>query len=150
MISVTKAVENFLFVLASVIVVCALVCQLSQMKPVVVVSGSMEPSITTGSLALIDTKESAINIGDVVSFRAGDALVTHRVIEITEEGYRTKGDNNDIADVGTVTQDQIEGKLVYDIPGLGYLLKVIALPAGTALTLLYIIMKGINRVKGND
>lgn len=148
--TVVKATENILFAAAVAIMVCALACQLLHLKPVVVVSGSMEPSIMTGSLAFIDKKDKVIEEGDIISFYAGDALVTHRVIEITENGYRTKGDNNETADAGIVTDGQLEGTLVFNLRGMGYFLKVFALPVGTAMTLLYIIMKGINKGKRND
>ena len=148
--TVVKATENILFAAAVAIMVCALACQLLHLKPVVVDSGSMEPSIMTGSLAFIDKKDKVIEEGDIISFYAGDALVTHRVIEITENGYRTKGDNNETADAGIVTDGQLEGTLVFNLRGMGYFLKVFALPVGTAMTLLYIIMKGINKGKRND
>lgn len=147
---VIKVTENVLFVTAMVIMICALLCQMMQIKPVVVVSGSMEPAIMTGSLAFIDKKAHQIAEGDVISFRSGDALVTHRVVEITDEGYRTKGDNNKVEDVGIVEEENVEGKVAFNVPGLGYFLKVIALPAGTIATLLYLIMKGINRGKRYD
>lgn len=148
--TVVKATENILFAAAVAIMVCALACQLLHLKPVVVVSGSMEPSIMTGSLAFIDKKDKVIEEGDIISFYAGDALVTHRVIEITENGYRTKGDNNESADAGLVTDSQLEGTLIFNLQGMGFFLKVVALPIGTATTLLYIIMKGINKGKRND
>ena len=147
---VIKALENTLFIMAVAVMICALACQLAQIKPVVVVSGSMEPAVATGSLAFIDKKDKTIEEGDVISFRAGEALVTHRVISITGEGYKTKGDNNDIADAGYVKDEQIEGTLAFNIPGMGYFLKVIALPAGAAALLLYIIMKGTKKGKRYD
>ena len=145
-----KAIENILFIMAVAIMICALTCQLLQLKPLVVLSGSMEPSIMTGSLVVIDKKQHEIKEGDVISFRAGDVLVTHRVIDVTEEGYKTKGDNNEIADAGTVSRAAVEGVVAFNVDGLGYFLKVIALPAGTAITLLYIIMKGIEKGKRYD
>ena len=50
-----KITENLLFVAAVFIMACALICQFAGLKPVVVMSGSMEPAIETGSLAFIDT-----------------------------------------------------------------------------------------------
>lgn len=142
---VIKVIENTLFVIAIAVMICALTCQLMQLKPLVVLSGSMEPSIMTGSLVVIDKKENNIKEGDIISFRSGDALVTHRVTEVTEEGYKTKGDNNEIEDASIVPKRAVEGVVVFNVAGLGYFLKVIVLPAGTAVTLLYIIMKGIKK-----
>lgn len=144
---VIKTTENFLFVMAVFILACSLICQIMGLKPVVVLSGSMEPAIKTGSLAFIDTSDRVVCEGDVISFRSGDLLVTHRVVEITGDGYRTKGDNNDTADAGIVKDSSLEGKILFSIPGAGYFLKTIALPASIAGILLYIFMKVIYRGK---
>ncbi len=140
---VIKLTENVLFIAAVFIMACSLICQFAALKPVVVMSGSMEPAIGTGSLAFIDTGEREIFKGDVISFHAGDLLVTHRVIEITAQGYRTKGDNNDMADVGIVRDANVEGKVLFSIPGAGFFLKTIAMPAGIAAILIYLFMKVI-------
>lgn len=43
-----------------------------------------------------------ISVGDIVTFKQGNALIVHRVIEkgIDEQGvyFITKGDNNDLSD----------------------------------------------------
>lgn len=142
---IIKTTENLLFGIAVLIMACSLICQITDLKPVVVLSGSMEPAIKTGSLAFIDTSDRDIFVGDVISFRAGDMLVSHRVVEITESGYRTKGDNNDVADAGIVKDGGVEGKILFSIPGAGYFLKTAALPAGIVITLIYLFMKVIYR-----
>lgn len=138
-----KLTENVLFAAAVIVMACSLICQFAGIKPVVVMSGSMEPAIGTGSLAFIDTGDREVFKGDVISFRSGDLMVTHRVIEITNDGYRTKGDNNDTADIGIVKDSDVEGKILFSIPGAGFALKTAALPAGIAVALLYIFMKVI-------
>lgn len=144
---IIKTTENLLFIIAVLIMTCSLTCQIMDLKPVVVLSGSMEPAIKTGSLAFIDTNRKEVFKGDVISFRAGNLLVSHRVIEVTEQGYKTKGDNNDVADAGIVKDSSVEGKILFSIPGAGYFLKTVALPAGMAITLLYIFMRVIYRGK---
>lgn len=74
-------------------------------KPLIVISGSMEPGIMTGDL-LIATKTdvSELGTGDVVSLPSEltDKLVTHRIVAIAEgDGDRIitmKGDNNEFED----------------------------------------------------
>ena len=71
-------------------------------KPVAVYSGSMEPTIHVGGLALdraIPSKN--VRVGDVITFSdpyVKGRLVTHRVIHVLETphglAYRTKGDAN--------------------------------------------------------
>ena len=142
-----KITENLLFVAAVFIMACALICQFAGLKPVVVMSGSMEPAIETGSLAFIDTGDREVFKGEVISFHTGGMLVTHRVIEVTDKGYRTKGDNNETADVGIVKDPSIEGKILFSVPGAGFFLKMVALPAGAAVALLYMLMKVIYKGK---
>ncbi len=74
-------------------------------KPLIVISGSMEPGIMTGDL-LIATKADAseLEVGDVVSLPSEltDKLVTHRIVEIVAGGdeylVTMKGDNNEFED----------------------------------------------------
>lgn len=82
-------------------------------KPVVVLSGSMEPYMETNSLVIVkQTKD--IQEKDVVMFHLDeDNMVCHRVMDIDDEGsITTKGDNNDVADFEKITVDDVEGKVV--------------------------------------
>lgn len=66
--------------------------------PVVVLSGSMEPTFHVGSVIYYKEAEFAdINVGDAITLRAGeDGMVTHRVTEKSElsQTFTTKGDAN--------------------------------------------------------
>lgn len=65
----------------------------------VVESGSMEPTLTVGSVILskVPKRADALKTGDIVTFRTESGyVVTHRIIEIIGGEaiqYRTKGDN---------------------------------------------------------
>lgn len=74
-------------------------------------SPSMEPTIMTGDLivgtTLSDEEKKTLQEGDIITFYAnlfgkGKEINTHRIIEKYTSGgdiiFRTKGDNNDIAD----------------------------------------------------
>ena len=81
-----------LWALAAVGIACGMVWAATTagiIKPLVVISGSMEPGIMTGDL-LVATKVPAasVHVGDVVSLHGeltGD-LVTHRVEKIQPDG----------------------------------------------------------------
>ena len=95
------------------------------MSPYVVKSGSMEPTIQTGSLAFIKkgAYESAkVKKGDIVTFAASKTkTVTHRIYKDNGDGtYATKGDNNDVKDSGALDRRNIIGKYVFSVPYLGY------------------------------
>lgn len=91
----------------------------------VVMSGSMEPEIHTGSLCFVNTSEKYEDIqeGEVIAYyNPSGTAVTHRAIRITEEGIETKGDHNQVSDGITVHQDNYIGKTVFSIAKAGYLL----------------------------
>lgn len=87
-------------------------------------SGSMEPTIPTGSLIFVRPSDVYVD-GDIITVRTGDQkTVTHRVIEVlaTDVGqaYRTKGDNNEEADPVEIRPADVIGKTVLTLPYLGY------------------------------
>lgn len=91
--------------------------------PLIVLTDSMYPVIESGDLIICHTAEpEEIQVDDVISFfdpaGNGTAIVTHRVLEVTEQNgmiaWRTKGDNNNTEDRLLVTED----KLVAQYEGL--------------------------------
>ena len=105
-----KVIQNVLLigVLAVVTGLLSLIVILD-MDPYVVVSGSMEPALPVGSVCIVDCQQRSPDKGDIISYKAGEGIVTHRVIEVTEDGYVTKGDANDTKDPGIVKEKQIFG-----------------------------------------
>ncbi len=84
-------------------------------------SGSMEPTIPKGSLVYVDTNDTTPEVGEVVSFYAGESVVSHRAIAVDEEGRKvtTQGDANEDPDIAPVKYSDIIGICRYSIPGLG-------------------------------
>ena len=91
----------------------------------------MEPSIHFGDVILVKKcKENKLNIGDIITFKNNNEVITHRILEIEKnEGketlYITKGDNNNTEDIGKVTFSSIIGKSVLIIPYLGKIIMAI-------------------------
>ena len=110
---------------------------LYDLRPYVVLSGSMEPDYPTGSVILTNTTPDEIGTQDVITYRTGGQQITHRVVRMNEEGYVTKGDNNPTEDPGTVSPDQVVGKVISCIPYVGYLVLFLHRPY-THLSLLMI------------
>ncbi|MBR4289276.1 MAG: signal peptidase I [Oscillospiraceae bacterium] len=80
--------------------------------PLIVLTDSMYPVIESGDLIICHTaKAEEIQAGDVIAFfdpaGNGSSIVTHRVMEITEDGFRTKGDNNNTEDRLTVRPEKL-------------------------------------------
>lgn len=95
-------------------------------KLLVVKSGSMEPTIKTGSL-VIDKHSSNYIVGDIITFKNRDKpleTTTHRIVgEDNQEDvklFTTQGDANNSSDSEKITQDQIIGKVFFKIPFFGY------------------------------
>lgn len=86
--------------------------------PMVVTTGSMEPNLPAGALVLVRAQEE-YQVRDIISFRQGDAVVTHRVVEKTSEGYRTAGDANNVPDEGVTDPASVLGRVVLYVPWMG-------------------------------
>ena len=91
------------------------------MPIVSVVSESMEPVLHRGDLVFVIAPRD-LQVNDVVIYqREGSAFtIIHRIIEKKEDGYIIKGDNNPRPDSGTIAQNQINGKVLFAVPLLGY------------------------------
>ena len=116
--------------------VFALFVRFGHMRVVPILSGSMEPKLMTGDVAITRmTPVSAIKIGDIVVFhppgaKATDPPKVHRVMTLKPLGknkiqFTTKGDNNNVADPwGVSTMSGTAPRVVYDIPKIGWILNV--------------------------
>ena len=109
-------------------------------KPFIVLSGSMETQISAGDIVVvkeIDTNE--LKKGDIIAFKDGNIVITHRIDEVTEiDGktqYITKGDNNNMQDIGYVLPEQVEGVFKFKIARLGNIAMFIQTPLGMIVCL---------------
>ena len=85
-------------------------------------SGSMEPTIKTGSIVVVKP-QSSYQTGDVITFSEKNnpkITTTHRVFGINDGGFITKGDANNSTDSAKVADSQIMGKTIFSVPYLGY------------------------------
>ena len=98
-----------------------------------VITGSMEPELSTGDLLLVVAREE-YKADEVVVFLDGRSAVVHRIISMDGDTVITQGDANNQADE-PISTELICGKVVLAIPLLGYLVSVIKTPLGTLLIL---------------
>jgi signal peptidase len=91
-------------------------------------TGSMSGSIEIGDLVFVnildENKKNSLKVGDIVSFKDENYIVTHRINEINGENITTKGDANNAVDKA-ITKDKIIGKVVKVIPKVGIYKKVL-------------------------
>ena len=93
-------------------IVFYILCIIGPYRPMIVMTKSMEPVLKKGDI-IIGRKvsdEMKLKVGDICSYRPEDAgyTVTHRIIEISDDGYIFKGDNNVEEDADPIGRDRIE------------------------------------------
>jgi len=106
------------------------------LKIFVVLSGSMEPTIKTGSL-IVDKPVSDYKIGDIITFGKNtrtETPTTHRIVEIVDNdgkiSFTTKGDANNSADISATPKNRVLGKVFFNVPYLGYAISAAKKPYG--------------------
>jgi len=141
-----KIVKKIINILTTIIICVGglfLILYILGIVPYVVLSGSMEPSIETGSVCFINkhAKFEDIKEKDVIAFKMKDGtLVTHRAIEINDSGIVTKGDNNKDADNNIVTKENFVGKNLFWIPKVGYVIKAFQTTTGRIIAAAIILL----------
>ena len=99
----------------------------------VVISRSMEPTLKVNDIiVVVGVDPDDIEVGDIIVFRnptGGPVPIVHRVVDIIilpngERGFITKGDNNNLNDPWTLTDDYIIGRVVFVIPQLGIITRI--------------------------
>lgn len=119
----------------------------------VVMSGSMEPNIRTGSVVGVKT-ESSYAVNDVVTIKMKNdpsQTYTHRIVNIEGETYTTKGDANESNDPDKAEQNMVIGKVIVNVPLLGYIVNFAKQPTGFLLMIILptivIISSELNSIK---
>jgi signal peptidase I len=122
-------------------------------KPMTVLTNSMKPEISAGDMVLIkETNANDLKKGDIITFQtAQKRVVTHRVAQVTPQGYITKGDNNNVEDGERAKPANVIGKVAFILPNAGYIAKLISSKLGFSLFvllpfLLYILIEVYQRI----
>jgi signal peptidase len=142
-ISTLKRAGKFSLTLLLLILICftvfTIIAPFLGWRIDVVLSGSMEPAVQTGSVVIVrPIGPEEIRTGDIIMYSSPDrtSLITHRVVKIEyTPGLRfvTKGDANNNSDINPIQPDQILGIVTFTIPFLGYLTQFIRTPLGFIL-----------------
>ncbi|MCL6579865.1 MAG: signal peptidase I [Candidatus Bathyarchaeota archaeon] len=105
-----------------------------------VYTGSMEPAIPVGSIVVIKpANPETLKVGEIICFKIeseSSTTVTHRIFNITDEGFITKGDANEDPDQWIVREENVIGKVIAVIPFLGYLGYFVRTPIGFILLII--------------
>jgi signal peptidase len=105
----------------------------------IVKSGSMEPTIPTGSIVVVMPNQ-AYKVGDVITFGKDTKTqipTTHRIIAERKQGsqtyFTTRGDANEEQDPREIAASEVIGKVLAHVPYVGYILDFARQPMGFAL-----------------
>ena len=136
---VWNAVTTVLVILVVILALLLVGVRLVGLRPMCVLSGSMEPTYHTGSLIYVKKVDPfSITKGQPITFMLDENTVaTHRVVGIVPDEedpsvirFRTKGDANDAEDGSLVHYKNVIGTPVFTIPKLGYAANYIQHPPG--------------------
>lgn len=79
-------------------------------------SDSMEPALPFGATGIEMPPPAQLHAGDIISYRSGIGVITHRIISINTDAagvyYTTKGDASPAQDAKKVRPSDIEGLVV--------------------------------------
>jgi signal peptidase len=91
------------------------------LQPVVIVGGSMAPSLEVGDVVLVDRDAVVPAVGEVITYTGvSGSLVTHRVVARAPDGdLVTKGDANAAEDGTTVPVGRVHGVGRLAVPAAG-------------------------------
>jgi signal peptidase len=118
------------------------------LTPYVVLSGSMEPNIPTGSVIYVAKAGIRdLEIGDPITYHLNDLVVTHRIVDIivdednpTSVSYKVKGDANNVVDGTPIPFENVIGEEIFHIPYLGFAFVFIRTPQGVAMAISLIVL----------
>lgn len=104
----------------------------------VVLSGSMEPTLSVGDLLIIQVQEH-YETGDVVVYQSGKTPVVHRIMEVDGESVTTRGDANNTNDE-PFPITAIKGEVIRVIPRVGHVLWALKSPVATIVLLVAAVL----------
>lgn len=114
------SLATFVVVLSAGLVVAATAPRLFGYEPVVVTSGSMEPTIKIADIVVTSPSDgNNLGPGAVINYDHNGQQRLHRIAAVTLDGYRTAGDANLAWDTALVSPALVRGTGVVVVPFIG-------------------------------
>ena len=117
-------VKSYLWI-APIIISLLVISGALGIKPYVIVSESMKPTLNIGDIVFIGNAEfNEVGIGDIIAYFDGEKVVIHRIYNIDKANEKytyliTKGDAVKNPDPVLVSREMFLGKMVFKIPYMG-------------------------------
>lgn len=118
-----------------------------------VISGSMEPTISVGSIVYVRNVEfEELSKGDVIAFESGASVVTHRIVEINKEDklITTKGDANNTEDFNPVSYTNVIGRMIAHFPIYGTIVAWLTDTVGKMVAVVVLVIGAVLSYLGED
>lgn len=107
----------------------------------------MQPSINKNALVIlkkIDNNEYLAK-GEIIGYTINDSIRINRIINIINNNgntyYITKSDMNFHEDIEPVQKKNVKGKILIEIPGIGFLVKIAESKVTTIFIIIFLIIK---------
>lgn len=118
-------IKNFIFKILYVLILIYLLIFIPSLfgyKPLVVISGSMEPTLKVGGILYYHQQElDKFEQDDILVYKTKNHIISHRVVNKEGNGFITKGDANNSVDSNLINNNQVLGKGTnWCIPLIGY------------------------------
>lgn len=100
--------------------------RLFKYAPIAIASNSMKPEFKKGSLVIYEkvNENEVLKEKNIIVFKYGNDIYIHRIIKVSKNNdnyfYTTKGDANTLNDKNKTISKDVLGKVILDIPYLGY------------------------------
>ena len=91
-----------------------------------ILTGSMEDEINIDDYVFVKVTDD-VKKDDIISYKKGNDIITHRIIKIDDKEIITRGDANNIDD-DPIEKDQVIGKVVHVGRNFGKYIKIITEP----------------------
>ena len=116
--------KTLVLLILLVITFIVLAVYLVPIKVLTVTGNSMEPVISEKDVVVVLPSDYAqLEKGDIIAYKheveGKEFLFTHRIVDINDDGFRTKGDALDEIDPYIVKPTEIVGVFKFKIPYLG-------------------------------
>lgn len=107
---IKKHLKFILFVIVIIFLMCNFYCNYVMFC---VSSGSMYPTLKINDIVIV-RKQKKYFIDDIITYfdESFNGYVTHRIIDIKNGKFITKGDSNNVVDKNPVNDEQIVGKVI--------------------------------------
>lgn len=138
-----KKVKQIIYILVFIVVAFAITGNVSakndkvfdiiRYRNYVVLTGSMEPSISPGDYICVrKVNVDKLKEGDIITFNLNGTIVTHQIVNIEGDSITTQGTANNISDE-PIEKKQVIGKYMFKLPQVGRLMAFLSSTAGLIL-----------------